>query len=157
MSRPGWNKHGWWVGPEGEEPEQGRPPRARCGGPKLCVLCGSTATTFAPDPYGLPVTSCKFCHEPIVWAETMPNPRARSKTGLEVKLVPFDAEPYKAGTWALTRRTGQRPLCGEMTRTKADAFRAAGQPTYQKHVKTCTRVVDWPKGEFIAKARERSR
>lgn len=156
MSRAGWNIHGWWIGPPENEPER-HPPRAKCGGPGKCVICGHTVTRWAPDPRGLPVTPCSFCKEPIVWAETMPNPHARSKAGLETKLVPFDADPTVQGTWALTPRTGTRPLCGEMNRVKAAAFRAAGQPTYLKHVKTCTQVAKWPKGQFIVKQREGNR
>lgn len=38
--------HGHWVGPG--EPTQPAPPRARCGGPGLCRVCGSEA--FAIDP-----------------------------------------------------------------------------------------------------------
>jgi hypothetical protein len=148
MSRPGWNQHGWWIGPADAEPEK-RPPRARCNGPQVCVICGPTVTTWAPDPNGLPITPCKYCHEAIVWAETMPNPRARTQK--PAKWIPFDAEPSEFGKWALTPRRGQRPLCGEMDAMKAAAFRAAGQRTFQKHVKTCPKVTDWPKGEFLVK------
>lgn len=156
MTRHGWNVHGWWVGPPELEPER-KPPRARCGGPQLCVICGPTVKTYAPDPEGLPITVCKFCREPIIWAETMPNPNARSAAGRETHLVPFDAEPSRYGNWALTPRGSLRPQCGEMKNAKADAYRAFGKHTFQRHVKTCTQVGKWPKGQYIVKQREKGR
>lgn len=157
MSRAGWNVHGWWIGPPEDEPEK-HPPRAKCGGPGKCVVCGHKVTRWAPDPRGLPVTPCSFCQEPIVWAETVPNPNARSKAGAEAKLIPFDADPstHSKATWALTPRAGRRPTCSEMIPRKALAFRAAKQPTYLKHVKTCTQVAKWPKGQYLVAQRERS-
>jgi hypothetical protein len=93
-----------------------------------------------------------------VWAETQPNRNARTpEKRAETKLVPMDAEPVDFGVIILTANpNGGRPLYGEMpTRNAAAGWRAAGKKTYQKHVKTCTQVIKWPKGPMIAKARER--
>lgn len=152
--RYGWTAHGWWTGPAEEEPAHRPPNRAPCGGPKRCIICDKGVKWWAPDPEGLPVTTCNFCHEAIIWAETLPNPRARTKAG-DTQLIPFDAEATTFGKWALTPRAGQRPTCGEMKTGMADAYRAAGRRTFQKHVKTCTQVAKWPKGKFITAARER--
>jgi hypothetical protein len=152
VSRPGWNAHGWWIGPPELEPER-KPPKARCKGPKLCPQCTEKIKWYAPDPEGLPVTECNFCHGAIIWAETIPNPNAR--TVKEPERIPFDAEDDSHGRWALTPRAGKHPLCGEMKSTKADAYRAAGRRTFQRHVKTCPKVADWPKGKFIVAARTR--
>jgi hypothetical protein len=39
--------HGYWIGPG--EPTQPAPPRARCGGPGLCRVCGSEALAIDPN------------------------------------------------------------------------------------------------------------
>lgn len=156
MSRPGWNRHGWWIGPPELEPER-RPPKAKCRGPKLDPLCDEKIKWYAPDPEGLPVTTCEFCTEAIIWAETAPNPGARTAAKRhETKRIPFDAEADDHGRWALTPRPGRHPLCGEMRPGVAAGYRSAGKRTFQRHVKTCTKVKLWPKGDYIVAARERS-
>jgi hypothetical protein len=152
--REGWNVHGHWVGDADNEPTTGQPPRARCGGPNMCKTCTRTPTQF-PQFGEHPHTKCKYCGEPIVWAETQPNPRARTEAGKrEVKLVPMDAEPSALACFTLTKDpAGGRPLFGEMGRNQAAGYRASGGKTYQRHVKTCARVSLWPKGAFIAKQR----
>lgn len=159
MTAVGWNQHGYWVGPAEDEPAQGRPRRARCGGPKLCGVCGPTIVTSPPRADGMKVAPCSFCHEPIIWAQTQPNPRARTAAKrAEVKLVPFDSEPDSHGKWALTPASdGGRPTCGEMPYGMAAGWRAAGKPTFQRHVKTCPQVSKWPKGEYLVKLREKGK
>lgn len=155
-AREGWNVHGWWIGDAANEVKAQAPPRARCGGPNVC-RCPRVPTRF-PTACEFPTTTCKFCKEPIVWAETQPNRNARTpEKRAEVKLVPMDAEPVDFGVIILTANpNGGRPLYGEMpTRNAAAGWRAAGKKTYQKHVKTCTQVIKWPKGPMITKARER--
>jgi hypothetical protein len=128
----------------------------------MCGTCTRVATQFPglPGDDGLTEqqrkhsSPCKFCKARIIWAETLPNPAGRTpEKRRETKLIPFDAKPYPMSTWVLHLNGTGRPTCGEMKRGQAAGFRASGGSTYQKHVKTCTRVQDWPKGEFIAKQR----
>lgn len=154
--RHGWTAHGWWNGPDAEEPER-RPPKATCGGPTRCLTCKKGVKWWAPDPEGLPVTTCNFCKGAIIWAETAPNRNARTAAKrAETSLVPFDAEATERGRWALTpREKPQRPLCGEMKPGMAAGYRASGKRTFQRHVKTCPNVAKWPKGTYITAARQR--
>jgi hypothetical protein len=154
---PGWNKHGWWIGPADLEPER-KPRKAPCGGPKACVICGEDIQWPMPHPDGLPLSKCNFCDAVIIWALTIPNPNARTAAKRkEQEKVPFDAEPSEHGLHALTRQKEGPPLCGPLTRVKAAAFRAAGQKTYLKHVKTCPNVAKWRKGQYIVAAREKAK
>jgi hypothetical protein len=154
---PGWNMHGWWVGPADKEPER-KPPKAPCGGPGRCVICGDAIKWPMPHPDGLPLSKCNFCDAVIIWALTIPNPNARTPAKRkEQEKIPFDAEASEHGLHALTRQKEGPPLCGPLTRVKAAAFRAAGQKTYQRHVKTCPNVAKWPKGQWIVAARERGK
>lgn len=146
----GWNVHGHWVGPRELEPVDGRPRKARCSGPRTCAGCSDIVKTPAPRADGVRLELCSYCGELIIWAETMPNPRARTKLD-ETKKIPFDAEPDDHGRWALTPRAGKPPTCGEMAPGMAAGYRAAGKPTYQKHVKSCTQLSKWPKGQYLAK------
>jgi len=149
--------HGWWIGPAELEPEH-RPPKAPCGGPGKCVICGDKIKWPMPHPDGLPLSRCNFCGATIIWALTIPNPNARTAAKRrEQERIPFDAVESEHGLHALTRTAQGPPLCGPMTRVKAAAFRAAGQKTYQKHVKTCPNVAKWPKGVYIVAARERGK
>lgn len=154
---PGWNMHGWWIGPADREPER-KPPKAPCGGPGKCVICGDVIKWPMPHPDGMPLSKCNYCGAVIIWALTIPNPNARTPAKRkEQEKVPFDAVESEHGLHALTRQKEGPPLCGPLTRVKAAAFRAAGQKTYQKHVKTCPNVAKWPKGQWIVAARERSK
>jgi hypothetical protein len=151
-AREGWNIHGWWIGDPASQPKDGRPAKLRCGGPRVCATCGPTAVSY-PTGGDFPATSCKFCHEPIIWAETLPNPRARTaRAREETKLVPMDAEPFDS-VYVLTKNPGGRPRLGEMGRNQAAGYRGTGGKTYQRHVKTCAKVHLWPKGAFIPKQR----
>jgi hypothetical protein len=154
-AREGWNQHGWWIGDPANEPKNQAPPRAKCGGPNAC-RCGRLPRTF--PTYGeFPTTPCKFCHAPIVWTQTIPNPNARTPGGKESKLIPMDAEPVDTTKFIITANPGDgRPLFDEMgTHNQAAGWRASGKKTYQKHVKTCTKVSLWPKGQFIVKQRQK--
>jgi hypothetical protein len=81
---------------------------------------------------------CEFCHEPILWAEWMPNPNARTRKGAQ--FVPINPEPSddRRARLAMTKREGDRPLVGEMSVGQTAGFRAAGNPIYIAHAKTCT-------------------
>jgi hypothetical protein len=82
---------------------------------------------------------CEFCREAIIWAEWMPNPRARTNRGPQ--LVPLDFEPAERGRIALTERKGDRPLAGEMSRNQAAGYRnSTGKPLYVQHAKTCVKA-----------------
>ena len=154
---PGWNVHGHWIGPPELEPEDG-PPKARCGGPTRCRICDEKLKWPMPHPDGLPLSKCNFCDQVIIWALTMKNPKARTPAKRqEQDKIPFDPVPTEHGLHALTRQGDAPPLCGPLTRVKAMAFRSAGQPTYQKHVKTCPEVAKWPKGGYIVAARAKGR
>lgn len=80
---------------------------------------------------------CEFCRMPILWAQRMPNPRARTAKGPE--FVPIDPDPStdQRANLALTERTGDRPLVGEMTRGQITGWRAAGKHVFIAHAKTC--------------------
>lgn len=154
---PGWNMHGWWIGPADQEPER-KPPKAPCGGPKVCVICGDSIKWPMPHPDGLPLSKCNFCDAVIIWALTIPNPNAKTAAKRrEQEKIPFDAIPDEHGLHVLTPQAGKPPLCGALTRVKAAAFRAAGQKTYLRHVKTCPNVARWPKGQWIVAAREKAK
>lgn len=156
MSWPGWNVHGHWIGDPELEPAEG-PPKAHCGGPKICRVCGDTIKWPMPHPEGFPLSRCNHCGGVIIWALTIPNPNARTAAKrAEQEKVPFDAVATEYGVHALTAQKGAPPLCGAMPRTKAAAYRAAGRSTYQRHVKTCPEVAKWPKGKYIVAAREKS-
>jgi hypothetical protein len=148
--------HGWWIGPADQQPER-RPKRAACGGPGRCVICGDAIKWPMPHPHGLPLSKCNFCDAVIIWAFTIPNRNARTaEKRAEQEKIPFDAMPDEHGLHALTGQGSQPPLCGPLTKVKAMAFRAAGQPTYLRHVKTCPNVARWPKGKYILDARKRA-
>lgn len=85
---------------------------------------------------------CEFCRQRILWAQWMPNPKARTVKGPE--FVPIDPEPStdQRARLALTERTGDRPLVGAMTIGQVSGWRAAGRPVYIQHAKTCTRAKD---------------
>jgi hypothetical protein len=85
---------------------------------------------------------CEFCRCKILWAQWMPNPRARTDKGPQY--VPIDPEPSadQRARLALTVRTGDRPLVGEMTIGQATGWRAAGKGVYIQHAKTCARAKD---------------
>jgi hypothetical protein len=144
-AREGWNRHGHWIGDPGNEPTTGRPPKARCGGPHLCPQCSSEVVTFAQfgEHQHRP---CSFCKQPIIWTQEVPSPRAKNS-----RKVPLDAEPNDTTVWTITPNPGDLPWLGEMRRNQAAGYRATGGKTYQKHVKTCTRVKDWPKGQYLVK------
>jgi hypothetical protein len=94
-------------------------------------------------------SQCEFCRAAIIWAEWMPNPRARKK--LDTQVVPLDVEPNdRVGVIALTERPGQRPLAGEMTRNQAAGYRERGGHTYVQHAKTCVKA-DELKRKIVAR------
>lgn len=85
---------------------------------------------------------CEFCRSKILWAQWMPNPNARTVKGPQ--FVPIDPEPSddQRARLAMTERTGDRPLVGEMTRGQAVGWRAAGKGVYIQHAKTCSSAKD---------------
>jgi len=109
-------------------------------------------------PY--PTVPCKWCREPIIWAQTQPNPKARSAAAREPKLLPMDAEPVTNSLFTLSpgvrsqdNPTG-RPVVGQFrSRNQAAGARAAGVATFQQHWKTCSRIEKWPKGQHLARLR----
>lgn len=45
-----WTRHGYWYGPFPEpDPQVGVPPRARCGGPGMCIECMREAYSATAD------------------------------------------------------------------------------------------------------------
>lgn len=98
---------------------------------------------------GLPVAKCEFCSAPIVWAETHPNPNARTAAGREPKLVPIDAEPTtdnRARLVVTTNKDWPRPRVGEMTYNAMRGYIERGGLVYVQHVKTCTKADDMRRG-----------
>lgn len=98
---------------------------------------------------GLPLATCEFCRAPIVWAETFPNPRARTaEARAEVKLVPIDPEPsiVTQANLVVTVRESGRPQVGEMRVNQAAGYRQAGGHTYIRHVKTCVKADELRRG-----------
>ncbi len=94
-------------------------------------------------PKPAPVESrCEFCRNKILWAQWMPNPRARTERGPQY--VPIDPEPsdHQFARLALTPREGDRPLVGEMTVGQTAGWRGAGKPVYIQHAKTCPNARD---------------
>jgi hypothetical protein len=83
-------------------------------------------------------SKCEFCSRPILWAEWIPNPNARTVKGPQ--FVPIEPEPSddQRARLALTERQGDRPLVGKAESWgKARAMRAAGRPIYIEHAKVC--------------------
>lgn len=98
---------------------------------------------------GLPLAKCEFCREAIVWAETFPNPNARTaEARREVKLVPIDPEPSTVtqANLVVTLRAVGRPQVGEMRVNQAAGFRQAGGKTYIRHIKTCVKAEEMRRG-----------
>lgn len=99
------------------------------------------------------VTKCEYCKAPIIWAEMAPNPRARTKKN-DHQPVPMDADPDPVGAYTMMSNPGGRPLVGVFeTRAKADAWRAAGQPTYQRHSRTCPQLERWRPGQSRSRSK----
>jgi hypothetical protein len=110
-----------------------------------------TAPKAAPQlsSEGLPLARCEFCGEPIVWAETHPNPNARTAKGQEPKLVPIDPEPTtdpRARLAVTTKEGWPRPRVGEMTYNAMRGYLDRGGKIYIQHVKTCTKADDMRRG-----------
>lgn len=106
------------------------------------------------NEYGLVIDRCEFCREDIAWVETFENPNARTPAGQVPKRVPIDPRPTRIGTLALTH-TEQGPRVGEMKHGQAAGFRAAGQPTFIRHIKTCSRAEEMRRGVKTKHARKR--
>jgi hypothetical protein len=99
------------------------------------------------NEYGLKLAACEFCREPIAWVMTRPNLNARTPEGKLPKRMPIDPLPSSLGKLALTLRPGDLPEVGEFGSIgQAAGYRAAGNPTFIQHVKTCARREELVRG-----------
>jgi len=116
----------------------------RTPGPKAGAKVPATTNSA-----GLATARCEFCHAPIIWAETYPNPNARTAKGKESKLLPIDAEPTddpRARLALTTREDWPRPRVAEMTFNAMCGYKDHGGVVYIQHVKTCTKADDMRRG-----------
>ena len=113
----------------------------------------ATSRRLAPPAIsttGLPLARCEFCGGDIAWVRELDNPKARTPEGKIGTLVPIDPEPSTdpRATLAVSAPSGKHPQhrIGEMNPNQAAGYRAAGKPTYIRHVKTCVKADDMRRG-----------